>query len=641
MKENSNRSFSKDKNENTAFCKLSDLLNNSNNKISGRQKFTNLNEGMNIRFRKHQNIEKRHQVNNSSLNESFKSNNSYKIVRTEYNKSPEKKHIKKEFNLQHSQRKSSNVSYLVPRPPSNNKTSNSKSPKQTRPNSAYSLNITKKNNSSAFNKKPNNVYEYFTSAIVGNNNNSALTSLYTTSKKPNLMLTGTNPSLMKNSDNETAHTSGYEKLVKHNNFKLCIHQEKNKTEEAGQMSVDKEHERKLDKSPSIQKVTSLVEKAKKIRGSPRESLTKAWRKKTPLEYEITQNVQDILDDYQNIITNKENLNTNPEGDYFLQYNSDEIINLAKFIGRTKKNLVAIVKLMDKYLRDARYAIYLKKAREGKDFEGKSIMNSQEDMLLRKEKLNTELQKLHTNESLSKFHMDSPSREKIFNDSTCFGEKESRDHLNLEAWNSNINDKFYKEENDDSNVFIMKNLWPIEDNETEYNDLEKQMKKNCSLNKQNIGKNINTKKKDRPYSANQHLNTTNSLKPGKKKCTKFEGHNKSNIIGRKDPINKNDTKEVFQYPPNNARYHDLVKGNLKESSRLLSKQKELYGVNYLLDEFAEQISRKFEDEKNVNKNETLNGAMSSINNQSDKKSLYNRIVEKSLIVPDMTVDYIKK
>jgi hypothetical protein len=90
-----------------------------------------------------------------------------------------------------------------------------------------------------------------------------------------------------------------------------------------------------------------------------------WRRKKngPLDWKFGEEVRDVLEDFRNVWHGEAQLHA--EGDYFHLYNVDEIDTLMKIVDAGRRNMTATLKLMERYLSAARYAIYIKKNREGR------------------------------------------------------------------------------------------------------------------------------------------------------------------------------------------------------------------------------------------------------------------------------------
>ena len=82
-----------------------------------------------------------------------------------------------------------------------------------------------------------------------------------------------------------------------------------------------------------------------------------------LDWKFDEDVRDVLEDFQNVWHGEAQLHA--EGDYFYLYSVDEIDTLMKIVDAGRRNMAATLKLMERYLSAARYAIYIKKNREGR------------------------------------------------------------------------------------------------------------------------------------------------------------------------------------------------------------------------------------------------------------------------------------
>lgn len=99
-----------------------------------------------------------------------------------------------------------------------------------------------------------------------------------------------------------------------------------------------------------------------LKNPPKKINTTSYKKKDLIKFEIDENSKNILEDFQNITI--QNIQSYPEGDYFCFYNIDETEKLMKHINNLRNNMYCILKDIEKYLKDGRKAIHIKRTREG-------------------------------------------------------------------------------------------------------------------------------------------------------------------------------------------------------------------------------------------------------------------------------------
>ena len=118
---------------------------------------------------------------------------------------------------------------------------------------------------------------------------------------------------------------------------------------------------------------SCNELINKFKQTPKKINTTDWKKKDLIKFDFDENSKNILEDFQNIFI--QNIQSQPEGDYFCFYNIEEIEKLMKHVSILRNNTYCILKIIEKYQKDGRKAIHIKRTREGyyKNIEPKLIL----------------------------------------------------------------------------------------------------------------------------------------------------------------------------------------------------------------------------------------------------------------------------